>query len=135
MSGGKKFDNGKPPMDLIPYDAEIEIAKVLQFGLEKYGPERANWAKGIQYSRLIAASLRHIKEFNTGVDLADDSNLNHIAHAATNLIFLLWMQKHRPDLDDRWEKVLQDYNKVSKNNAVLESVGPSVLDFKKKVED
>jgi hypothetical protein len=38
---GKKYDAGKPMMELIPPHAEIELAKVLTFGAEKYGPE--NW--------------------------------------------------------------------------------------------
>lgn len=105
--GGKKFDQEKPPLDLIPYDSLVEIGNVLKFGAEKY--DRANWANGINYSRLIAAALRHINQFNNGEDCDNETELSHIAHAATNLIFLLWMQKNRPDLDNRW------VNEVKKN--------------------
>lgn len=102
MSGGKKFDNEKPPLDLIPYEAEEAIAQVLKYGKEKYG--RANWAKGIEYSRLIAATKRHLGKFNKGEDIDPEFGLNHIAHAACNLIMLLWMIENRPDMDDRWIK-------------------------------
>lgn len=99
---GVKFDSNKVPLDLIPYEALEEIGKVLGFGKDKYG--KANWANGISYSRLIAAAMRHLNQYNAGLDLDDESSLNHISHAACNLVFLLWMQKHRPDLDDRWIK-------------------------------
>jgi hypothetical protein len=100
--GGTKYDQGKAPLDLIPYDSLEEIAEVLRFGAEKY--DRANWANGISYSRLIAAAMRHLGKYNNGEDLDDETNTLHIANAATNLIFLIWMHKNRPDLDDRWVK-------------------------------
>lgn len=99
--GGKKFDAGKPELDLLPFESLEEIAKVLTMGKNKYG--RSNWKNGISYSRLIAASLRHTGQFLNGIDLDDESKISHVAHAATNLLFLLWMIKHRPDLDDRKE--------------------------------
>lgn len=102
MSGGKKNDKNKPPLDLIPYEMEEELAKVLAFGANLYG--RHNWRDGMEYSRLTAATKRHLGKFNNGIDLDDESGLSHIAHAIANLTFLLWMQKHRPDKDDRWKK-------------------------------
>ena len=48
---GLKFDSEKPRMDLLPPKAIFEVAKVLGFGAEKYGPE--NW-------RLLDLSLIHI---------------------------------------------------------------------------
>ena len=100
--GGKKFDQNKIPLDLIPYESLEEIGKVLKFGAEKY--DRANWANGINYSRLIAAAMRHLGQFNNGEDFDEETNTLHVANAATNLIFLIWMYKNRPDLDDRWVK-------------------------------
>lgn len=106
MSQGIKHDQGKPGMDLLPYDALVEIAKVLDYGAAKYS--RGNWSKGIQYSRLIAACERHLGEFKEGRDVDPETTLNHVAHAACNLVFLLWMQKHHPELDNRWIKESQD---------------------------
>lgn len=102
MSEGIKHDKGKARMDLLPYDALIEIARVLGFGAQKY--TAGNWAKGINYSRLIAAAERHLGEYKEGRDNDEESGIDHIAHAACNLVFLLWMQKHHPELDDRWIK-------------------------------
>ena len=101
---GIKLDSGKAPLDLIPYEAEEAVAQVFAFGLKKY--TRANWAEGISYSRLLSACLRHIGKFNKGQDLDEESGLNHIAHAACNLVMLLWMIENRSDFDDRWIKIL-----------------------------
>lgn len=99
---GVKFDGGKPRLDLIPSEALIGLGKVLDYGSKKYSS--GNWANGINFSRLIAASLRHISAFNGGEDIDPESGLSHIDHAACNLVFLCWMRLNRPDLDDRWIK-------------------------------
>lgn len=103
---GTKHDTDKPGMDLLPYDALVEIAKVLDFGKEKYAA--GNWANGIQLSRLIAAAERHIGEFKEGRDFDTESGLHHTAHAACNLLFIIWMTKHRPKMDNRWIKSLAE---------------------------
>jgi hypothetical protein len=99
---GKKFDSDKIPLNLLPSDALFEIGRVLQAGKEKYG--EANWAKGIGISRLLGAAMRHTAQFNAGEDLDEETKTLHIANAACNLMFAIWMMKNRPDLDDRWEK-------------------------------
>lgn len=108
--GGTKHDNGKAGMDLVPYDAIVEVAKVLDFGAKKYSP--GNWAKGIEFSRLIAAAERHLGELKEGRDIDPESGLNHSAHIACNILFLIWMQKHRPDLDNRWIKEVDKGNQA-----------------------
>jgi hypothetical protein len=103
---GKKNDQEKIPMELLPSEALFEIGKVLKAGKEKYG--RANWAKGIGVSRLLGAAMRHIAQFNAGEDMDEETQTLHIANAACNLMFAIWMMKKRPELDDRWEKELED---------------------------
>lgn len=102
MSGGLKYDAAKAPMDLLPFESLEEIAKVLAAGEQKYGT--ANWAKGIEMRRLIAAAMRHLGQFNNGEDYDDETKTLHIANAACNLLFAIWMYKNRPDLDNRWAK-------------------------------
>lgn len=103
--GGVKHDSGKAPIDLIPYEALEEIAKVLDFGAKKYA--RANWAKGIAISRLCAAALRHIFQFLAGENKDPESGLHPLAHAGCCLLFALWMIKRRPEMDDRWTNGLE----------------------------
>lgn len=110
MDKAKKFDSDKIPIDLIPSEALFEIGEVLKFGKEKYG--RSNWSKGIQHSRLIAAAMRHLLQYNSGENLDKESGRSHIAHCATNLVMLLWLMEHRKDLDDRWVKDNQLDNEI-----------------------
>lgn len=102
---GTKHDAEKIPLDLLPQDALDEIGRVLAFGEKKYAT--ANWAKGIEMRRLIAAAMRHIGQFNNGEDIDKESNTSHLANAACNLMFAIWMYKNRPDLDNRWVKTLK----------------------------
>ncbi len=106
---GLKYDSEKPPMDLLPYEALEEIAKVLAFGEKKY--QTANWAKGIEMRRLISAAMRHLGQFNNGEDFDDESKTLHLANAACNLMFAIWMYKNRPDLDNRWIKSIVKDNR------------------------
>jgi len=103
--GGTKHDDNKIPMELLPSEALFEIGKVLQAGKAKYGA--ANWAKGINVSRLLGAAMRHIAQFNAGEDMDEETKTLHVANAACNLMFVIWMMKNRPDLDDRWAKEIK----------------------------
>lgn len=98
-AGGLKYDNGKPPMSLVDRHAIEEIAKVLAFGAQKY--EAHNWRKGIAYSRLLDAAMRHLFAFADGEDMDPESGLSHVAHAGCCIVFLLGMINARPDMDDR----------------------------------
>lgn len=96
---GTKHDQNKAPLDLLPYEGLEAIAQVLGFGAKKYA--RGQWMGGIEYSRLIAAAQRHIGQFNSGQDMDEESGLSHLAHAGCCILFLLWMQKHKPHMDNR----------------------------------
>ena len=101
MSEAKKFDSSKPSMDLLPAEALREITKALDFGAAKYG--RFNWRKGIQWSRIVSASMRHLTAFNDGEDVDPESGLSHLAHLGCNVMFLLQYIKEHPELDDRYK--------------------------------
>lgn len=105
---GVKYDEGKPPMAYIPPFALLEVGKVLGYGVGKYNPW--NWAKGLAFSRILSATMRHILAFLCGQDRDEESGLPHLAHAATNLLFILeWChsptERHKLlSLDDRYYK-------------------------------
>ena len=99
LGGGLKYDAGKAPLSLIPYSAQYQEALVLAFGAKKY--DSWNWSKGMQWSRLIDAALRHIGAYADGQDLDPESQLNHLAHARCCLGFLLDMVESFPEGDDR----------------------------------
>lgn len=96
---GTKFDSDKPCMELLDPYAMEQLAKVLTFGAKKYAAW--NWAKGLSYSRLAGAALRHIFAYMRGEDLDPESGLPHTAHALCCLMFLVSMPQRHPEMDDR----------------------------------
>lgn len=74
-------------MDLIPPVMELEVAHVLSFGAQKYGPE--NWRQVPDLRRrYIAAAKRHINALQQGEERDPESGLHHAAHAVCCLMFL-----------------------------------------------
>ena len=93
-----KFDSNKTDLSLLPGDALAVVAQVLEFGAAKY--QRNNWTKGMKWSRLVAAALRHIFAVAGGEWLDKESGLPHAAHACCCLLFLLSYSKRGLGDDD-----------------------------------
>lgn len=96
-----KHDGGKPMMGLISSKFLIGLAKVLTFGAGKYAAH--NWRKGFVLSRPYDALQRHLTAWNDGEDLDPESGLNHLDHAACELMFLRELAETHPELDDRYK--------------------------------
>jgi hypothetical protein len=99
MLEGVKHDQGKVPLDLLPFGALEEVAKVMGHGADKYG--RYNYANGMNWSRCLGAALRHIFSWAKGDSIDPETGLNHLSHATCNLLFLLTYQQHNLGKDDR----------------------------------
>lgn len=95
-----KHDAGKPQLDLLPALAVFGVGDVLTYGAKKYAAH--NWRKGLAWSRLTAAALRHLLAFMRGEDIDPESGLPHIDHALCCLMFLSEFQKTGGGTDDRW---------------------------------
>lgn len=98
--GGLKHDQDKVRLELISSEALFQLGKVLTFGARKYSPH--NWRKGISYSRILGAIMRHVVAYNAGETNDPETGLSHIAHAFTECMFLLEFEKTHPELDDRY---------------------------------
>ena len=83
---GAKNDKEKLRIDLIPPEAVVAMAKVLQDGAEKYGEN--NWANGIEYSREWAAAQRHLWAWWNRENM-DESGYNHLWHALGAIAILV----------------------------------------------
>lgn len=108
--GTKAFndDSEKLRMHLLPVDPILDIVRVLEFGAKKYTAEA--WRAGVAWTRVLDAAERHIVKFKRGDDIDTESGLNHLAHAACNLLFLLEYTRTSARLDNR-------YSTVSKGDA------------------
>lgn len=99
---GIKYDQDKPRMDLLDAEALEGLAKVLTFGAKKYASH--NWRGGINYSRLMAALLRHSFAILRGEYIDPESGLPHIDHVGCCWMFLSNQMKVRPDMDDLYKE-------------------------------
>jgi hypothetical protein len=99
---GIRHNEGKLRLDLIPPFATKEIGRVFTTGAGKY-PER-NWEKGMKWTTVIASLKRHLLEFELGEDMDPETGHYHMAHLATNAMFLLEYYKIYPEGDDRPRK-------------------------------
>lgn len=102
QDGGTKFDQNKMDLTLIPLVALEQEARALMFGEKKYG--RYNYTQGFEVSRLTAAALRHIYQYNNGDTFDSESGLHHIGHARACLAMLLHCEQLGTLRDNRFKK-------------------------------
>lgn len=94
MGPGLKYDTGKLRWDLLPLDCIEDVVKILTFGSEKYGPN--NWQQVEDAEdRYFAALMRHLAASRTGEKTDPESGLSHLSHVACNIVFLMWLEKHK----------------------------------------
>lgn len=88
---GLKYDTDKLDWDLLPIESIEEIIKVLMFGAKKYA--RDNWKNVEPYDiRYYNATLRHLTAWKKGEQTDSETNINHLAHAGTCILFMLWKE-------------------------------------------
>jgi len=93
---GVKYDAHKPRMDLIPPLMELEVARVLTVGAEKYSPENWRHVPNLR-GRYTAAAKRHINALQQGIMCDEETGLHHAAHAVCCLMFLGEVDMETPD--------------------------------------
>lgn len=96
MSSEVKQDLGKRRMDLLPWDALDDVGDILTYGINKYPKPEENWrvnSKPDDLKRYEAALTRHLSAHMQGMKLDEESGLPHMAHIATNALFILALSK------------------------------------------
>lgn len=89
-----KADNGKPKLTLVPRQIIFDIARVREYGNNKYpdgGPD--NW-KQVDIQRYKDAMFRHFMAYlddPEGVD--EESGIPHYMHMACNMAFICELEK------------------------------------------
>lgn len=92
---GLRFNGGKPPLELLPWDALEAVARVLEHGATKYA--RRNWELGMDPETLLGCEARHVSAELQGESTDRDSGLPHSAHAAANALMRLALDLRRGD--------------------------------------
>lgn len=99
LAEGKKFDDGKDPWHLMPWDAARAIVKVLAFGAGKYSAR--NWEQGMAWSRCYAAIIRHATAWWEGEDKDPETGMSHLWHLGCGAVFLIAYELRGIGHDDR----------------------------------
>ena len=90
---------GKARVELVPPEFVEDVSRVLAHGAAKYSEN--DWRKGYPWMQIYAATIRHLYAWAKGEDTDKESGLPHLAHAATNIAFLLTWSKTKKELDNR----------------------------------
>jgi len=90
-----KLDSGKRRLSLIEPQFINTLGDVITFGAEKYAPE--NWRLCEDTSRYKDALLRHIYAYLSGEQKDQETGIDHLAHAACNLMFLQYFDNLKKD--------------------------------------
>lgn len=96
MINTAKSDEGKPKLSLVPSEIINAVARVREFGVEKYH-DPDNW-KQVEKQRYIDAAYRHWLKYvddNNSVD--EESGLPHLWHCCCNLAFLCDMERRKAE--------------------------------------
>ena len=134
MNEGQKYDEGKCRLDLLPVDALWEVGKVYTMGATKY--DDWNWSKGLRYSRVIAALLRHLFKWTSGETFDTMDGQHHLASVVWCGLALLHfdLNKEYTQYDDRhkeWTRPWLDQRhsnlQPSKGLMPLNQVHPSSI--------
>ena len=96
---GVKNDAGKLRHDLIPPEPMKQVAFVYTMGAAKYTDH--NWRKGMAWSRVIGAMMRHVEAFRAGEALDQTDGQHHLASVVWCALALMEYERTHPEFDDR----------------------------------
>lgn len=89
---GVKLDEDKIRLDLVDPCLIEGVGEVLTFGARKYTPNGWQHVPDAK-QRYEAALMRHFMDYKKSERLDKESNLSHLKHMATNVMFLLWFEE------------------------------------------
>ena len=111
ISGGKmktdqtiKADAGKARLDLVPHGIIWAIARVREYGCNKYPGDKENW-RNVEIWRYRAAAFRHLLRYlENPQGLDEESGLPHLHHLACNVAFLVDLEEAQQNQKgDPWD--------------------------------
>lgn len=121
-AAGVKYDGGKDPWHLAPWDAFKAIVKVMDFGAKKYAAR--NWEKGMDWSRLYSATLRHLTAWWEGEKADADTGYSHLWHAGCCVVFLIAYELRGVGKDDRPQEQKNPTQPEAKQGSFFHGVIP-----------
>lgn len=89
----RDIQTGKGRYDLLPWQAIHQVAIHCERGAIKYGERNVD--KGIPIHSLVDSAIRHLSRY-----LQAENDENHLAAAAWNVLWAIWMEKEKPEMQD-----------------------------------
>lgn len=93
VTGAVRDTGGKGRCDLLPHSALLRVARHMENSLADHG-ER-NWEMGLPMHCFLDSAMRHVFKYMDG-----QTDEDHLAAAATNLLMALWTEDHLPGMQD-----------------------------------
>lgn len=112
-----RFNTGKLQLSMVPASLSAYAAAAFMYGADKYA--RDNWRQGFEWTSLIDSLRRHLDAFEAGENYDDESQLNHLAHVAANVAFLIEHVEQSLGKDNRYVLQKTSYD-------LLHRVSPAV---------
>ena len=99
----QQLKDKKPPMEYIPFEPLVSVARVMSSGAEKYGIR--NWRiDKILTSTYVGAIFRHaFLEWAQGSNKDKDSGEHPLAHVIACCLIVMDAEKHDTLIDNRLE--------------------------------
>jgi len=103
---GQRFNQDKPPMQLLPWDTLKELSYVYAAGIKK-GYEPRSWEKGFPFSETAGSLMRHLSDWMCCRDYDEETGCLTMLMVAWNALALATFQlrfggtEHGDTLDDR----------------------------------
>lgn len=97
-----KADAGKVKPSLVPMEIVRAIARVREYGCNKYKETGKDGWMTVEKERYIDAACRHMMAYLDGEICDPESGLPHIWHTACNLAFIVHMEKVEGAYNEYW---------------------------------
>ena len=101
-----KYDENKVDLSLLPVEALEAVAKVFEFGAKKYSA--FDWrydGENTKWLRTYSSIQRHLHAWEKCEDNDTESGLDHLSHAATQLLILITnVTDNNVNMDNRYRK-------------------------------
>ena len=111
----KKFDQGKPRVDLINPRFIEELGQGLGFGATKYSDYNYKEGEGLDRSRLYASAMRHLLKYAQGEKIDIESSVSHLTAVAINCMMLYTLEEESKGREyAAWKKDNDESKKVTK---------------------
>lgn len=92
-TGAVRDTGGKGRCDLLPHSALLRVARHMENSLADH--EERNWERGLPMHCFLDSAMRHVFKYMDG-----QTDEDHLAAAATNLLMALWTEAHLPGMQD-----------------------------------